>query len=100
MKGYQMQIVIKVPDKFTPGFARRLHRAAGFQERVKVGEFSAKLVEEMVDFLADYIEGDKTEAKEYLWDCTEVQFQEMIGAVAGGSTEQIPPPKSEPSAMP
>jgi hypothetical protein len=95
-----MQVSIKVPNKNTPGFARRLHRAAGFQERVKQGEFSALLVEQMVEFLSDYIEGDKAEATEYLWECTEVQFQEMIGAVSGGSTEQIPPPKSETTATP
>jgi hypothetical protein len=99
MKGYTMQLVIKVPDKNTPGFARRLHRAAMFSENMKVG-FTSKLVEEMIEFLAEYIEGDREQAKEYLWDCTEVQFNEMIAAVSGGSGEQVPPPSPEASAMP
>ena len=93
-------ITIKVPDKNTPGFARRLHRAAGFQERVKTGEFTADLLEQMIEFLADYIEGDRKLSVDYLWDCTEVQFMEMMGAVTGGSAEQIPPPQSVPTVTP
>jgi hypothetical protein len=92
-------VTIKIPDKNTPGFARRLYRAAQFQERVKSEGFTPDLVSGMIEFMADYIEGDKEQAKEYLWDCTEVQFNELLGAV-GGSAEQIPPPKSEPTATP
>jgi len=86
-----MQIVVNTPTKDSPGFARRLHRAATFQERVKSEGFTASLVESMVDFLADYVEGEREQAKEYLWDCSETQFMELLGAVSGGSTEQIPP---------
>jgi hypothetical protein len=93
-------VTIKVPDKNSPGFARRLYRAAQFQERVKSEGFTAELITGMIDFLADYIEGDREQAREYLWDCTELQFNELIGAVSGGSAEQIPPPKLEPTATP
>jgi len=94
-------VTIKAPDKTTPGFARRLYKAAGFQERAKSGEFTPALMAEMIDFLSDYIEGDKAQSIEYLWDCTENQFMEIMGAVAGGSAEQVPPQlKSEPSATP
>lgn len=82
---------IRVPDKSTPGFARRLHRAASFQERTKAGEFSPKLVEEMIDFLADFVEGDKAQAKEYLWDCSEEQFTSLLASVSGGDANEIPP---------
>lgn len=96
-----VQINIKTPDKNTPGFARRLHRAAGFKVRASAGEFTPQLVEEMVEFLSDYIEGDKEQAKEYLWDCTEDQFNQMIAAVSGGSPEEIPPAeKSESTVIP
>lgn len=84
-------LVIKVPDKNTPGFARRLYRAAGFQQRVQSGEFSTELITDMIDFLSDYIEGDKEKGKEYLWDCTETQFNEMIAAVSGGGSNETPP---------
>lgn len=94
-----MQIVIKVPDKNTPGFARRMYRAAKFSDSMKAG-ITPPLIEEMVDFLAEYIEGDKAQAKEYLWDCSELQFNEMIAAVSGGGGEQIPPPSPEASATP
>lgn len=85
------QIVINIPTKETPGFARRLYKAANFQERVKSEGFTPALIEGMIDFLSDYIEGDKEQAKLYLWDCSESQFSELLGAVSGGSTEQIPP---------
>jgi hypothetical protein len=94
-----IKIAIKVPDKNTPGFARRMYRAAKFGESMKAG-VTPSLIEEMVDFLSEYIEGDRAQAKEYLWDCTELQFNQMIGAVSGGSTEQIPPPNGENSATP
>lgn len=92
-------INIRTPDKNTPGFARRLYRAAHFSEQMKTG-FTPSLIEEMIDFLAEYIEGDKAAAKEYLWDCSETQFNEMISAVSGGSSDEIPPEKSEASATP
>lgn len=92
------KVNFQVPGKDSPGFMRRLYRAAKFQERVKEEGFTAEIVEDMINFLSDYIEGDKEQAKVYLWDCTENQFDELLGAVSGGSTEQIPPPKSEPIA--
>lgn len=90
-----MQLVIKIPDKNTPGYPRRIHRALSFQKRMKE-EVSAELFEEMINFLAEYVEGDKTQAKESLWDCTEDQFNEIITAVLGGGASEVPPPKSAP----
>ena len=93
-------VTITLPDKTTPGFARRLHRAALFQERVKEGGFTADLVKDLIEFMADFIEGDRDAAREYLWDCSEFQFNDFLGAVNGGSTEQVPPLKSETTATP
>jgi len=92
-------ISIRTPDKNTPGFPRRLYRAAQLQARMKDG-FSPEIVNDMIEFLSEYIEGDKKQAIENLWDCTESNFNDLISAVTGGSPEEIPPPKLEPTDTP
>lgn len=91
------KVVLHIPDRNTPGFPRRLKRAAQFQAQVKADGFTPDLVEQVVNFLADYIEGDNHEQQvELMWDCTEDQFNEMLSAL-GGSGKQIPPPTSAPT---
>lgn len=87
-----MQLIFTVPSKDTPGFARRLHTAATFQEQVKDGGFTPKLIESLVDFLSAYVEGENP--SEQLWDCSEVQFTELLKAVSGGGEASVPPPNA------
>jgi len=90
------KVILNIPDRSTPGFPRRLQRAAQFQAQVKQDGFTPELVEQIVNFLADYIEGDDHEQQvQMMWDCSEDQFNEMLSAL-GGSGKQIPPQKSEP----
>jgi len=90
-----MKLVLKVPDKETPGFFRRLAKATKFQEQIKSEGVSSELVNSMVDFLADYVEAESKEtAKELLWDCTENQFNELMVAISGGGkAEEVVPPQ-------
>jgi len=89
------QLVIRVPDKNTPGFPRRLQRAAAFKHQIEDKGFTPDLVEKIVEFLSDYVEGgNKAEQIEMIWNCTEVQFDEMLSALGGGG-QQVPPPKPE-----
>jgi hypothetical protein len=86
-----IKLVLTVPGKDSPGFLRRLHKAASFQDRIKTEGVSPALVESIVDFVSDYIDGEKESVKETLWDCTENQFNEFMSAISGGGAEVIPP---------
>lgn len=84
-----MQLVFNVPSKDTPGFARRLHTAATFQEQVKNGGFTPAVIESLIDFLSAYVAGENP--KDQLWECSEVEFTELLKAVTGGGEASIPP---------
>jgi hypothetical protein len=86
-----IKLVLTVPGKDSPGFLRRLHKAASFQERIKTEGISPALVVGIVDFVSDYIEGEKESVKDMLWDCSENQFNEFMSAISGGGAEVIPP---------
>lgn len=85
------KLIVNVPGKDSPGYLRRLHNASQFQVKIKTEGFTPELVNAMVEFLADYVEGDREEAKSLLWDCSENQFNDLMSAVSGGGAEQVPP---------
>ena len=91
----QMTVTIQVnpPSKTAPGFARRLRRAAAFQQKVSQGSLSPDVLDDLIDFLADYCEvegSDRDQVKEALWDASEEQFTALLSAVSGGGAE-VPP---------
>lgn len=83
-------IRVTPPSKSAPGFARRLRRAAAFQEKVQAGHLSSEIVDDLIEFLADFCEGEREQVKEYLWEMSELQFIEILGSVSGGDA-QVPP---------
>jgi hypothetical protein len=86
-----VKLTITPPSKSAPGFAKRLRRAAAFQEKIAARQLSAQLVDDMVEFIADYCEGDdKAALREILWDLSEEQFTDVLGALSGGDA-QVPP---------
>jgi hypothetical protein len=89
------------PNKSTPGFARRLRRVAAFQKKMADREQSEEMVDEMINFLAEFCTCDVPAAdiKEVLWDASEEQFSQMLSAVAGGGSE-VPPVNGAPSTAP
>jgi len=94
------QLVIRIPDSKSPGFPRRLRKAAEFQRRTKVeGGFTPELIDEIITFLAEYVEGDNiAEQVELMWDCSEDQFYEMLSAIGGGGKE-VPPPSAQQNSV-
>lgn len=95
------QLIIRVPDSKSPGFPRRLRKAAEFQRRTKAeGGFTPELVDEIIAFLAEYVEGDNIqEQTDLMWDCSEDQFYEMLSAIGGGGKE-VPPPLAQLNNVP
>jgi len=86
-----VKVVITPPGPQAPGFARRIRRAAYFQDAVSGGKITATLIDELVLFLADYCEGPREDVIEHLWGCSQDQFMEILSAVAGGSGSEVPP---------
>lgn len=87
-----MEIIFKVPDKTTPGYLRRSKKALEFAQKLG-GTATPELIDEMVDFLVDYVSSPtERDAKiEALWDATEEQFGDMLSALTGGGASTVPP---------
>ena len=81
-----MKLVFERPSVNEPGFLRRARRALAFQEMISNNP-GAKVLDEMVMFLADYVvePADREEAIEALWEASEAQFKELLQEVAGGN---------------
>jgi len=92
-----MRLKFEAPTPQTPGFLRRLTRAFAFSEKVQAGRFDAELINDLTDFLADFITEpkDKKAAKEALLDATQEQFTNMLNAVMGVATEAVPLPSEK-----
>lgn len=87
----------QTPTAETPGFLRRMKKALSFSEQLQSGKLNAPLVDELVDFLSEFITepADKTEAKEMLLDASQSQFIDMLGAIMGAENT-VPPETSKP----
>lgn len=84
-----MQLVFEAPSKDSPGFLKRLKRAMRFQDEIKSGKFNERTIDDMIDFLVEYIkEVPPDKAKEYLLDASEAQFMDMLDAITTNNTEQ------------
>lgn len=82
-----MQIKFNIPDSNAPGFLRRQKRALEFQQKFKPENMSPELVDDIIDFLADFVtEPVKMEdRKEALLDATQEQFEQLIKSIIGQS---------------
>jgi hypothetical protein len=83
-------ITVNPPTAQTPGFAKRMRRVAHFQQAIEAGQVTPQLLDDLVQFLAEYCEGDSKQVEAYLWECSQEQFMEILSAV-GGSGSQVPP---------
>ena len=85
-------LVFTPPDENTPGFLRRQREALKFMGSLK-GDPSVETIDDMVVFLVQFVTEpvDKDEAKEALWDASEAQFNDLLGAVLGkGDSDEDP----------
>lgn len=85
-----MQVVFEPPDKNSPGFLRRMKQATAFQEAINSKKLTEKVVEDLASFLSAYIKvpEDREEARNLLYDASEVQFTEMLDSIRGLNAEQ------------
>jgi hypothetical protein len=89
------------PNKQTPGFAKRLKRALVFQQQISSGNATPQLVDDIIQFLADYIKDVPRDlAVELLYDASEEQFMDMLTGITGSEEAQVPPPSGVPSDTP
>ena len=91
------KIVFVVPSKDSKGFARSIARVLELQEMKDSGSMNSAGWKNLVEFLADYVQAETRElAIELVWDASESQWDEMLGAL-GGASNVVPTQKSEPS---
>jgi hypothetical protein len=88
-----MKIEFTVPDRNSPGFLKRMKKAVSFRAVIKGGSTSPEAVDEMVEFLVDYVTepANREQAKEALWDASLAQFEELLGLFSGGKSEIADP---------
>lgn len=86
-----MQITFQPPDENSPGYLRRLKQALSFQDAINSKKVSEKTIDDLAGFLSTYVVGidDKEEAKNYLLDASENQFNEMLETITGRKMEDI-----------
>lgn len=82
-----LEIKFRVPGKDEPGFLRRQRDAVRFGSELRSNP-SVELMDEMVAFLAQFVEepAGESEAIEALLDASQNQFQELLKAISGGET--------------
>lgn len=90
------ELVFTPPGKDSSGFLRRARRAIELS-KVDPANMSVHYVDELVEFLADYVTepADRAQAIEALLDATQEQFNNMLAAIAGSNDNAIPPASPE-----
>lgn len=85
-----VEFVPPTPDE--RGYLRRVRAALRFEELVEVGfaGVKAKDLDEMVDFLAPYLQNvpPGQSAEDILWDASEAEFAAMLAEFTGNTPEE------------
>lgn len=82
------ELIFSPPSKDQPGYLRRFRQVVSFQEAIKSGNFGLKNLDDLIDFLLDFVEepADREEAKDQLLNASETQFLGMLNAIGGGDS--------------
>jgi len=82
----EARLVFSPPGRHAPGFLRRMRQAAVL-ERKLAKDVTLEVVDEMVEFLLDFIvePQDRQKAEELLWEASQDDFEAMLGTVTGAS---------------
>ena len=92
------ELVIRLPDKDTPGYLRRLIQADGFREKMREADNRPEFYEALVEFLLTYVlePADRDEARELLMDASKEQYDAMLKVVnSGGAANPTQAQESE-----
>ena len=87
-----MKIIFNAPAKDKPGYLKRMKKAVTFGNALSGGQATPELLDDLVEFLADYVTDPpaRADAIAALWDATETQFMQLIEVVKGGTGEVDP----------
>ena len=85
------EIVIKLPDKTTPGYLRRQMDADRFRQELGKNK-GQEYWDTLVDFLLVFViePEDRQEARDLLLDATEEQYHQMLDVIHGRKKEENP----------
>jgi hypothetical protein len=97
MTDMTIKVEFKAPSKDSPGYLKRMRRAIEFGSILKSGEATPELLDNLVNFLANYVTEPQGDAAiTALWELTEEQFLQLIDVVKGGSGNAVPPTNAVP----
>ncbi len=100
-----MKIVLNVPDRDTPGFAKRMYQAARFQRAAVENNITPELWKEMCELLSNFIKlEDAPEGMsnfDAIWEhASEAQITELVQRVSGGAPDIVPPTSAATTVAP
>ena len=87
------ELVVKLPDKSTPGYLRRLMKADEFREKMREQGQGAEFYESLFEFLLTFViePEDRDEAREILLDASKEQYMDLLAVINGGGVENPTP---------
>lgn len=85
------KIEFQLPGKDTPGYLRRMRDALEYAKMLQDNP-SPATIDALVEFLLPYViePDDRTQARDALWDATQEQFDELLGAIVGKGASENP----------
>ena len=85
-----VDLVFSPPDEHAPGFLRRQKKALTFIKAFNVEDPTPDMIDDMVEFLADYVTEptDRDEAIDLLWDASQDQIMTLMRAIGGSDKEE------------
>lgn len=81
-----MELEYKVPGRDAPGFLKRQRKLAEFMELEKATDRWEAMIEYLLEFVT--APEDRDEAREALWNMSEAQYDNMLGALS--SQAEVP----------
>lgn len=82
----------EVPGRQDPGFLIRQRRAMEFASKFNEESRDPTVLDEMVDFLADFVTvpAEREQAIDALWNASQEQFEGMLEALTGANDRPDP----------
>jgi hypothetical protein len=101
-----MSVNITVPTPQTPGHPRRQYLAMRFYEKLNGKEMSSEGYVEMMRFMSSFLtdeeerkQSDKDIMASPIWELSEEQQNQILQAVMGGGSNEIPPQPQNPEPI-
>ena len=95
------RLVLTPPSASTPGYLKRMRIVSDIASRLTGGEMSAALVDEMAEYILQYVTepSDKTAARDLLFELSQEEFSAVFQQVNGvGEAAAVPLANEKPSS--